>query len=104
MLNDLFPRHHQQYEESRYGAELETFATWMATKGHLRHPLRLHLHRAKEVLEPSEQFQSGAMFNEADLLQAFVVPGPLPSNCSAYDCPLPGVTCRNKIGKLSHSI
>jgi integrase/recombinase XerD len=76
MLHDLFPRHHARYERSRCGAELEAFAGWLAEQGHLRHPLRLHLHRVKEVLDRSDRFQSGTMFREADLREAFVVAGP----------------------------
>ena len=73
MLCDLFPRFHERYERSRCGAELEAFAVWLAEHGHLRHPLRLHLRRAKEVLDRSDRFQSGEMFREADLREAFVV-------------------------------
>ena len=73
MLHDLFPRFHERYETSRCGAELDAFATWLADHGHLRHPLRLHLRRAKEVLDRSGRFRSGSMFHEADLSAAFVV-------------------------------
>lgn len=76
MLRDLFPRHHEQYERSRCGTELEAFADWLAEHGHLRHPLRLHLHRAREVLNKADQLQSGTMFSEADVREAFVVTGP----------------------------
>jgi integrase len=76
MLRDLFPRHYERYEKSRFGAELETFAIWLAEQGHLRYPLRLHLHRVREVLGRSDRFHPGAAFHEADLRQAFVVPGP----------------------------
>ena len=75
MLRDLFPRHHERYERSCCGAELEAFAEWLAVHGHLRHPLRLHLHRAREVLDRSERFRSGSLFREADLREAFIVPG-----------------------------
>ncbi|MFN0314549.1 MAG: tyrosine-type recombinase/integrase [Burkholderiales bacterium] len=73
MLRDLFPRFHERYERSRCGAELEAFAVWLAEHGHLRHPLRLHLRRAKEVLDRSDRFRSGEMFREADLQEAFIV-------------------------------
>lgn len=73
MLCDLFPRFHERYERSRCGAELEAFAVWLAEHGHLRHPLRLHLRRVKEVLDRSDRFRSGEMFFEADLRDAFVV-------------------------------
>ena len=73
MLRDLFPRFHERYERSRCGAELEAFAIWLAEHGHLRHPLRLHLRRAKEALDRSDRFRSGEMFHEADLREAFVV-------------------------------
>jgi integrase len=73
MLFDLFPRFHERYERSRCGAELEAFAVWLAGHGHLRHPLRLHLRRAKEVLDRSDRFRSGEMFREADLREAFIV-------------------------------
>jgi integrase len=76
MLQDLFPRDHRRYEESRFGAELEALADWLAVQGHLRHPLRLHLHRVRKVLDGSDRFQPGRMFKEEDLRQAFVVPGP----------------------------
>ena len=39
MLRDLFPRVHEQYEQSRCGPELEAFADWLSRQGHLRHPL-----------------------------------------------------------------
>ena len=74
MLYDLYPRFHERYERSRCGAELEVFAVWLAENGHLRHPLRLHLRRAKEALDRSDCFHSGGMFHEADLKAAFVVP------------------------------
>ena len=48
MLQDLFPRDHRRYEGSRL-ADLEAFADWLAAQGHLRHPLRLHLHRVRRV-------------------------------------------------------
>lgn len=76
MLRELFPRDHKRYETSCCGAELEAFACWLTEQGHLRHPLRLHLHRTKEVLDRSDRFQSGSMFNEADLAAAFVVSRP----------------------------
>jgi integrase/recombinase XerD len=76
MLRVLFPRDHRSYEESRYGGELESFAIWLNQEGHLRHPLRLHLHRVKYVLEQAEELQSGPLFNEDRLRQAFIVSGP----------------------------
>jgi len=76
MLHDLFPRVHERYERSRYRAELESFAVWLCENGHLRHPLRLHLRRVKEVLDQSDRFRSGEMFLEEELKAAFVVPKP----------------------------
>jgi integrase len=76
MLRDIFPRDYQRYERSRCGTELELFARWLVEQGHLRHPLRLHLHRAKEVLDRSDRFRSGSMCREADLREAFVVSRP----------------------------
>lgn len=76
MLRDLFPRDHAKYEESRYGGELESFAVWLEEKGHLRHPLRLHLRRAKYVLERSKELEPGPLFNEEQLRQAFIIAGP----------------------------
>ncbi len=76
MLHDLFPRVHERYERSRYRAELESFAVWLCENGHLRHPLRLHLRRVKEVLDQSDCFRSGEMFLEEELKAAFVVPKP----------------------------
>ena len=76
MLRDLFPRDHRKYEESRYGSELELFAVWLDQEGHLRHPLRLHLHRVKSVLERSKGLRSGPLFDEERLRQAFIVSGP----------------------------
>lgn len=76
MLRDLFPRHHERYESSRCGAELEAFAGWLEAQGHLRHPLRVHLHRAREVLNRSDRFQSATLFSEEALREAFIVSGP----------------------------
>lgn len=76
MLRDLFPRHHHRYEGSRFGAELESFAVWLCERGHLRHPLRLHLHRVRQVLERSGGFEPGALFREEQLAEAFIVSGP----------------------------
>lgn len=76
MLNVVFPRCHARYEQSRFGAELDSFAKWLVDQGHLRHPLRLHLFRAKTVLDRSHRFEPGAMFHELDLQEAFVVEGP----------------------------
>ena len=76
MLRDLFPRHHERYKGSRCGAELEAFAEWLEAQGHLRHPLRLHLRRAREVLNRSDRFRSGTLFREVDLREAFIVSGP----------------------------
>jgi site-specific recombinase XerD len=73
MLRDLFPRVYGQYEHSPFGAEIESFARWLSAQGHLRWPLRLHLRRAKEVLEHSNRFRPGEMFDEAQLQIAFVV-------------------------------
>ncbi len=64
-----------RYEESRFGAELKALAGWLAEQGHLRHPLRLHLHRVRKVLDGCDRFQSGRMFKEEDLRQVFIVPG-----------------------------
>lgn len=76
MLRDLFPRDHERYEGSRCGAELEAFARWLEAQGHLRHPLRLHLRRARKVLNRSDQFRSGTLFREVDLREAFIISGP----------------------------
>ncbi len=86
MLRDLFPRHHERYENSRFGTELEAFAIWLANQGHLRHPSRLHLHRVREVLGHSDQFEPGAAFHEADLRHAFVVSGVPASQAYLYRC------------------
>ena len=75
MLRDLYPRHHRQYEGSRCGAELEAFAGWLEEQGHLRHPLRVHLYRARQALDHSDRFQSGSVFKEGDVREAFVVSG-----------------------------
>jgi len=76
MLQALFPRDFWLYAGSRFSAELEEFAGWLQEHGHLRHPLRLHLHRAKQVLErPGHAFQSGTAFNEQALQEAFRVSG-----------------------------
>jgi integrase/recombinase XerD len=80
MLQDLFPRDHRKYAGSRFGAELEALAEWLAGEGHRRHPLRLHLSRVRKVLDGCDRFQPGRMFKEEDLRRAFVVPGP-----SAYE-------------------
>ena len=86
MLHDLFPRHHERYEKSRFGAELEAFAAWLTEQGHLRHPLRLHLRRVRKVLERSARFEPGAAFHEADLRQAFVVSEVSGSEACLYQC------------------
>ena len=75
MLQDLFPKDHKKYQSSRFAAELEAFAEWLAAQGHLRHPLRLHLHRVRKVLDGCDRFGPGEMFNEEDLRQAFIVQG-----------------------------
>jgi integrase/recombinase XerD len=76
MLRDLFPRHHERYESSRCGTELEAFAGWLEAQGHLRHPLRLHLRRTREVLNRSDRFRSGTLFREVALREAFIISGP----------------------------
>ena len=76
MLKDIFPRDHTRYAQSRFGTELESFASWLVEQGHLRHPLRLHVFRVKQVLDRSDRFQSGSTFREVDLQEAFVVEGP----------------------------
>jgi integrase/recombinase XerD len=76
MLNDIFPRDHARYQQSRCGTELDFFARWLVDQGHLRHPLRLHLFRTMEVLDRSDCFRSGSMFREVDLQEAFVVDRP----------------------------
>jgi integrase/recombinase XerD len=76
MLTEIFPRHHARYEQSRFGSELDLFANWLVDQGHLRHPLRLHLFRVKQVLDRFEGFQPGSMLREVDLQAAFVVEGP----------------------------
>jgi integrase/recombinase XerD len=76
MLQDLFPRDHERYKGSRCGAELEAFARWLEEQGHLRHPLRLHLRRARKVLNRSDRFRSGTLFGEVDLREAFIISGP----------------------------
>jgi integrase/recombinase XerD len=83
MLEQLFPRHHARYEQSRFGAELDSFASWLVNQGHLRHPLRLHLFRTKRCLERSDRFRSGSKFREQDLKKAFVVSAP---NAYLYTC------------------
>ncbi len=76
MLRELFPRSHEHYERSRFGTELEAFACWLTEHRHLRHPLRLHLRRVREVLESTACFQPGAPFDEVALKDAFVVAKP----------------------------
>ena len=75
MLKDIFPRDHARYAQSGFGAELDSFASWLVEQGHLRHPLRLHVFRVKQVLDRSDRFQSGSTFREEDLQEAFVVEG-----------------------------
>lgn len=86
MLVDIFPRDHRRYKNSRFGTELEAFAVWLTEQGHLRHPLRLHLHRARKALGFLDQHQSGAAFHEAELRQAFVVSGVSESEAYLYLC------------------
>jgi hypothetical protein len=86
MLIDIFPRDHGRYKNSRFGTELEAFAGWLTEQGHLRHPLRLHLHRAREALGRLDQNKSGAAFHEAELRQAFVVSGVSESEAYLYLC------------------
>ena len=76
MLDVIFPRDHARYERSRCGPELDLFARWLVEQRHLLHPLRLHLFRAGEALDRLDRFQSGSMFREVDLQEAFVVEGP----------------------------
>jgi site-specific recombinase XerD len=83
MLQDLFPRDHKKYQSSRFAAELEAFAEWLAAQGHLRHPLRLHLHRVRKVLDGCDRFGPGGMFKEEDLRPAFIVQG---SDAYLYVC------------------
>ena len=86
MLRDLFPRHHERYEKSRFGAELAEFAVWLAVQGHRRHPLRLHLHRVREALGQSDRFESGGLFDEAELREAFIVSGVPKAAAYLYRC------------------
>ena len=54
----------------RFGAELETLADWLATQGHLRHPLRLHLHRGRKRLDGCDRFRllaDAGYFSEANV-------------------------------------
>jgi integrase/recombinase XerD len=76
MLRDLCPRHHHLYEQSRFAAELEAFACWLQNQGHLRQPARGHLYRARQALERTDRVQSGGLFSEQDLREAFTVSGP----------------------------
>jgi integrase/recombinase XerD len=76
MLRELFLRDHERYQRSRCGVELEAFACWLVEQGHLRHPLRLHLRRARAVLNRCKQFKPGGMFRETDVRRAFIVSGP----------------------------
>lgn len=76
MLDVIFPRDHARYERSHCGPELDLFARWLVEQRHLLHPLRLHLFRAGEALDRLDRFQSGSMFREVDLQEAFVVEGP----------------------------
>lgn len=75
MLRDLFPRHHERYEQSRFGTELAAFAEWLIEQGHRRHPVRLHLRRTRDALGCSDRFQPGTPFYEVDVRQAFAVSG-----------------------------
>lgn len=83
MLEQLFPRDHARYEQSRFGAELDGFASWLVKQGHLRHPLRLHLFRTMECLGRSDRFRAGTKFREEDIRKAFVVSAP---NAYLYTC------------------
>ena len=76
MLRDLYPRNYHRYQQSRFAAELEAFASWLQHEGHLRHPARGHLRRLRRALERTDRVEPGGLFVEQDLREAFSVPGP----------------------------
>jgi integrase/recombinase XerD len=76
MLQDLYPRDHRRYEDSRFAIELEEFARWLQQLGYSRHSVRGHLCRLRQVLEGSERFQPGGIFSEAGLSEAFASSSP----------------------------
>jgi integrase/recombinase XerD len=83
MLQDLCRRRRYLYEQSRFAVELEAFACWLTGQGHLRHPARGHLYRTKQALDRLNRVQPGGPFNEQDLQEVFVVPGP---SAYLYSC------------------
>jgi hypothetical protein len=74
MLAELFPKYHRRYEQSRFAADLEEFASWLLAVGYSRENTCDHLFRLRTTLEPLEGLSPGAIFSEAQLGLAFTSP------------------------------
>ncbi|MCX4163676.1 MULTISPECIES: tyrosine-type recombinase/integrase [Paraburkholderia] len=71
MLQDLFPKVHRRYEESRFAADLEDFAVWLRRRGYSRTSACDHLFRAKQTLERMDIAEPGGTFSAEHLYAAF---------------------------------
>ncbi|WP_338927599.1 tyrosine-type recombinase/integrase (plasmid) [Mycetohabitans endofungorum] len=71
MLQELFPKVHRRYDESRFAADLEDFAAWLRRRGYSRTSTCDHLFRAKQTLERMDGAEPGGAFSTEHLYTAF---------------------------------
>jgi len=74
MLAELFPKYHRRYEQSRFAADLEGFASWLLAVGYSRENTCDHLFRLRTTLERLEGLSPGTIFSEPQLELAFTSP------------------------------
>jgi site-specific recombinase XerD len=74
MLAELFPKYHRRYEQSRFAADLEAFASWLLAVGYSRENTCDHLFRLRTTLERLTGLNPGASFSEPQLELAFTSP------------------------------
>ncbi|WP_323073866.1 tyrosine-type recombinase/integrase [Mycetohabitans endofungorum] len=71
LLQELFPKVHRRYDESRFAADLEDFAAWLRRRGYSRTSTCDHLFRAKQTLERMDVAEPGGAFSTEHLYTAF---------------------------------
>jgi len=83
MLQEVFPKSYQSYQQSPWAEELEEFGVWLRATGYSPHSTRDHLSHLKQALERTADFRPSAAFTVVQLDEAFLS-GFSPSQAARY--------------------
>jgi integrase/recombinase XerD len=84
MLQKVFPKSYQSYQQSPWAEELEEFGVWLHATGYSRNSTCEHLSRLRKALERTADFRPNAAFTVAQLHKSFRSSGLCPSQAARY--------------------